>query len=661
MTLLKLLTFKAPKKEVDNQSKIGSQVMENNLKWLNKIADASVPKIEKSVKSSTKKASKRPSNSSTKPNQDRRKVQKREGDHSPSGTPSSVGPATLKLTTRRSIEASNKTFSDHDEAKENSVPEPPKDRRKILKKVGQSNPATPVSDSPATSSKSSSSKDTNRRSKEIFSENHAEVKETAEPPQDWRRIKKRGGQSTPGTPGSGGPAISSRSSSSKLPTHLSKETFSENDEAKEPPKSLQDRRTVKKRGGQSTPGNPHSSKSISSKDALSDNDEAKETEEPPQNRRKVTKRGGQTTPRVPSTAGPETSSKSSNLKGTTRRSKEAFSDNDEANETPEPPQKQQKVTKRGVQTTLIVPSSAGPATSSKSSSSKSTTPCRKEAFYDNDEAKKTPEPPQNRQKVKKRGGQSTLGTPGSTTPAASPRTNSSKHTTCRSKETFSDDEETKITPEPLQDQRKVKKRGGDETPGISSSARSSKINRSAKRSKKEFSDHDETEEKNLVPNNSTINVQSGEFLEDSLAKTPTQDRRKVQKMKSHSPFRTPNPDDVSSRRNTRHRRSEAMKSPATPEMDTPEMDTPEMDVPKRDTLESDTPVLVKNVAPPCSELTKSPALPEVDQSDLDTLETNTSEQDKREMVKPETLGKDLPFVCVLPDCGQRFAVKRVSC
>ena len=294
MTLLKLLTFKAPKKEVDNQSKIGSQVMENNLKWLNKIADASVPKIEKSLKSSTKKASKRPSNSSTKPNQDRRKVQKREGDHSPSGTPSSVGPATLKLTNRRSIEASNKTFSDHDEAKENSVPEPPKDRRKILKKVGQSNPGTPVSDSPATSSKSSSSK--------------------------------------------------------------------------------------------------------------------------------------------------------------------------------------------------------------------STAPCRKEAFSDNDEAKKIPKPPLNRQKVKKRGGQSTLGTPGSTTPAASPRTNSSKHTTRRSKETFSDDEETKVTPEPLQDQRKVKKRGGDETPGIPGSTGSSKINRSAKRSKKEFSDHDETEEKNLVPNaNKLIN------------------------------------------------------------------------------------------------------------------------------------------------------------
>ena len=71
----------------------------------------------------------------------------------------------------------------------------------------------------------------------------------------------------------------------------------------------------------------------------------------------------------------------------------------------------------------------------------------------------------------------------------------------------------------------------------------------------------------------------------------------------------------------------------------------------------------RSVAPPCSELTKSPGLPEVGQSDLDTLEMNTSEQDKREMVKPEleTLGKDLPFVCVLPDCGQRFAVKRVSC
>ena len=53
----------------------------------------------------------------------------------------------------------------------------------------------------------------------------------------------------------------------------------------------------------------------------------------------------------------------------------------------------------------------------------------------------------------------------------------------------------------------------------------------------------------------------------------------------------------------------------------------------------------------------------MDQSDLDTLEINTSEPDKTEIItpEPETFGKDLPFVCVLPDCGTRFAVKRVSC
>ena len=549
MALLKLSTFKAPKKEVVDQSKIGSQVMENNLKWLNKIADASVPKIEKSIKSSTKKASKRPSNSSlTKPNQDRRKVKKMGGDHSPSGTPSSASPVTLKLTACRSIEVSNKTVSDHDEAKVNSVPEPPQDRRK----------------------------------------------------------------------------------------------------------------TVKKKGGQSTPGNTRSSKNISSKGAFSDNDEVKETAELPQNRRKVTKRGSQSTPAPPSFASPATSARSRNSKGTNRHSKEALSDKDEANETPEPPQGRRKFKKRGSQSTPGTPGV------SKSRSSKSTTPCSKEAFSDNDEAKETPEPPQNRQKVKKRGGKSTLGTPNSTTPVASPRIGSSKRTTPHSKEAFSDVEETNETPEPLQDCRRDKKRGGDETPGILSSAGSSKIICSAKRSKEEFSDHDETKEKNLLPNNSTINDKSNEFLEDSLTKTPTQ----VQKTKSHSPLRTPNSNDVSSRRNTRHRRSEAMKSPATPEMDIPEMDTPEIDAPEiytpemeTDELKSDTPVFGKSVASPCSELTKSPALPEVDQSDLDTLEMNTSVPDKPEMVKPEpeTLGKDLPFVCVLPDCGQRFAVKRVSC
>ena len=584
VTLLKLLTCKAPKKEVDNQSKIGTQVMENNLKWLNKIADASAPKIEKSLKSSTKKASKRPSNSSsTKPNQDRRKVQKRGGDHSPSGTPSSADPATLKLTTHRSIEASKEAFSDHDEAKENSVPEPPQDRQKLIKKVGQTTLETSSSNCPITSSRSNSSKGTNRHSKEAFSaKDEANENSVPEPPQDQRKSIKRVGQIIPGTPGSDGPANSPRPNSSKLITHHNKEVFSDDDEVEEMP-------------------------------------------EPPQNRRKVIKRGSQSTPGTP-----------------------GFS---------------------------------------KSSSSKSTIPCSKEALSDDDEAKETPEPPQNRQKIKKRGGQSTLGTPSSTTPAASPRTSSSKCTTRRSKEAFSDDEETKETPEPFQYRRKVKKRGGDETPGIPLSAGSSKINHSAKRifrnSKEEFSDHDEAEEKNMAPNNSTKNDQSDEFLEDSLEKTPTQDRRKVQKMQSHSPLRTPNSNDVSSRRNTRHRRSEAMKSPATPEinapemdipeidapeidtpeMDTPEIDTPEMDIPKTDALESDTPVLVKSVALRSFELTKSPALPEVDQSDLDTLEMNTSEQDKREMVKPEleTPGKDLPFVCVLPDCGQRFAVKRVSC
>ena len=57
-----------------------------------------------------------------------------------------------------------------------------------------------------------------------------------------------------------------------------------------------------------------------------------------------------------------------------------------------------------------------------------------------------------------------------------------------------------------------------------------------------------------------------------------------------------------------------------------------------------------------------------DNTETPNDKNNESESDKTEMVtremvkpEPETLGKDLPFVCVLPDCGQRFTVKRVSC